>query len=120
MRTRRWRWTLSTDTTTHTDPTLETAPERQRLRAAVVKTMRSVPAGRVATYGDIAEAVGIGARQAGRLVAQESDSGPWWRIVYADGTAAHCHGGTAPELLRSEGVGFRRQRVDMTPFRIGA
>jgi alkylated DNA nucleotide flippase Atl1 len=94
--------------------------ERERLRIAVVESMRSVPAGRVATYGDIAEAVGIGPRHAGRLVAQESDAGPWWRIVYADGRTAHCHGGTAPELLRAEGVSFLGQRVDMKTFRIGA
>lgn len=81
--------------------------------------MRSVPAGQVATYGDIAEAAGIGPRQAGRLVAQESDSGPWWRIVCADGTTAHCHSGTAPELLAAEGIEFRGQRVDMKRYRIG-
>lgn len=93
--------------------------DRGRLRDAVIDAMHSVHAGHVATYGDIAEAVGVGPRQAGRLVAQEADSGPWWRIVYADGTAAHCHGGTAPELLRAEGIEFRGQRVDMTRFRIG-
>lgn len=107
------------DTTTPTDPSPKVAAERERLRTAVIETMRSVPAGRVATYGDTAEAVGIGPRQAGRLVAQESDSGPWWRIVYADGRPAFCHGGTAPELLRSEGIGFRGQRVDVKKFRIG-
>lgn len=82
--------------------------------------MRSVPVGRAATYGDIAEAVGVGPRQAGRLVVQESNVEPWWRVVYADGTAAHCHGGTAPELLQAEGVEFRGQRVNMTRFRIAS
>lgn len=108
------------DTATHTEPSPDSAAERERLRDAVIGAMRSVPVGRVATCGDIAEAVGIGPRRAGHLVAQESDSGPWWRILYADGTTAHCHGGSAPEQLASEGVGFRGPRVDMKRFRIGS
>lgn len=86
-------------------------------RSDVCAAVRSVPPGMVATYGDIALAAGIGPRQAGRLVGELSEEIPWWRVVYADGTPATCHGGTAPDLLRAEGVRFRRQRVDLAVHR---
>lgn len=72
----------------------------------------AIPAGQVMAYGDIGAIVGVGPRQAGRLVAALDDDVPWWRVVYADGTPATCHGGTAPGLLRREGVRFRGTRVD--------
>ncbi|WP_417233256.1 MGMT family protein [Arthrobacter sp.] len=72
----------------------------------------SIPTGHVMAYGEIAAIIGVGPRQAGRLVAALDEDVPWWRVVYADGTPASCHGGTAPELLRREGVRFRGERVD--------
>lgn len=85
--------------------------------AEVRSVVASIPAGRVMAYGDIAAIVGVGPRQAGRLVAALDDDVPWWRLVYADGTPATCHGGTAPELLRREGVRFRGRRVDRSTAR---
>lgn len=85
--------------------------------AQVRSVVAAIPAGQVMAYGDIAAIVGVGPRQAGRLVAALDDGVPWWRVVYADGTPATCHGGTAPELLRREGVRFRGSRVDRSTAR---
>lgn len=84
---------------------------RDRL-AEVRSVVAGIPDGTVMAYGDIAAIVGVGPRHAGRLVAALDDDVPWWRVVYADGTPATCHGGTAPELLQREGVPFRGTRVD--------
>ncbi|HXD27516.1 MAG TPA: MGMT family protein [Arthrobacter sp.] len=80
--------------------------------AEVRSVVDAIPAGTVMAYGDIAAIVGVGPRQAGRLVAALDDNVPWWRVVYADGTPATCHDGAAPDLLRREGVPFRGARVD--------
>jgi alkylated DNA nucleotide flippase Atl1 len=79
------------------------------VREAVV----AIPAGCVASYGDIGKRIGAGARQVGRVMGMLDDSVPWWRVVYADGTPASCHGGQALELLNDEGTPMLGARVDM-------
>jgi|SRR5690554_6169375 len=82
--------------------------------SAIIDT---IPTGSVMTYGEIAKVAGIGPRQAGRAVGLAAPHVPWWRVVYADGTPATCHDGTAPRLLAAEGVPFRDGRVDMRTMR---
>lgn len=77
----------------------------------------TIPAGRVAAYGEIGRALGIGPRQAGRAVALLDDDVPWWRVVHADGTPATCHDRGARALLEAEGVPFRAGRIDMAKVR---
>jgi len=51
--------------------------------------VRSVPPGRVTTYGQVAEAWfgrPRGARAVGRALAGCPDGVPWWRVVHADGS----------------------------------
>ena len=84
------------------------------LVAEVRHVVLSIPPGRVASYGDVGRAVGIGPRQAGRAVALLDDDVPWWRVVHAGGVPPTCHAGTARGLLEAEGVPFRSARVDMT------
>lgn len=79
------------------------------VRAAVL----AIPAGSVASYGDIGEQIGAGPRQVGRTMTLLGDSVPWWRVVHADGSPAACHGGRAPTLLTGEGTPMLRTRVDM-------
>ena len=86
--------------------------------AEVRAVVLAIPTGRVAAYGDIGRALGIGPRQAGRAVASLADDVPWWRVVYADGTSATCHAGAARALFEMEGVPFRDGRVDMSTARI--
>jgi alkylated DNA nucleotide flippase Atl1 len=81
----------------------------QDVREAVI----AIPAGYVASYGDIGERIGAGPRQVGRAMSQLDDSVPWWRVVYADGTPASCHSARAAELLRDEGTPMVGARVDM-------
>ena len=73
----------------------------------------AIPAGSVASYGDIANRIGAGPRQVGRAMSLLDDSVPWWRVVYADGTPASCHNGRAPALLNDEGTPMSGARVDM-------
>ncbi|GAB3126597.1 MGMT family protein [Glaciibacter psychrotolerans] len=80
--------------------------------AAVRLLVLAIPTGCVASYGEIGRTLGIGPRQAGRAVSRLDDDVPWWRVVYADGTPATCHGGTARILLEAEGVPFHDGRVD--------
>jgi len=79
------------------------------VRAAVI----AIPPGCVASYGDIGKRIGAGPRQVGRAMSLLDDNVPWWRVVYADGTPASCHGGRAPELLKDEGTPMRGARVEM-------
>lgn len=85
-----------------------------RVRAAV----SAIPAGRVASYGDIGDRVGTTARQVGRVMADLDDGVPWWRVVHADGSPPTCHDGQAGALLRAEGTPLRRTRVDMERARL--
>jgi methylated-DNA-protein-cysteine methyltransferase related protein len=75
----------------------------------VIERVRSIPAGRVATYGDVSPGA---PRFAGTVLfgAAEPDL-PWWRVVRADGSLAK--GARQRRLLTAEGVPFRGDRVDM-------
>ncbi|GAA4283658.1 MGMT family protein [Brevibacterium daeguense] len=88
--------------------------------ARVRSVVATIPAGRVAAYGEVGRAVGLGPRQAGRAVSLLDGDVPWWRVVYADGTPAMCRGGQARALLEAEGVPFRDGRVDMVKLRTAA
>jgi methylated-DNA-protein-cysteine methyltransferase-like protein len=77
-----------------------------------------VPAGSVATYGDIAEALGSAriARNVGfALAALPPDSDvPWWRIVAAEGRLARAGSPAARRQaakLKREGLSVRRGQV---------
>lgn len=71
---------------------------------------RSIPPGRVTTYGDLAPGA---PRFAGAVLSSCEDPGvPWHRIVRADGSLAKKERQRA--LLEAEGVPFRGRRVDMT------
>jgi len=82
------------------------------VRATVVL----IPPGRVATYGDIARALGVGPRQVGRAMGM-LDGVPWHRVVHADGTPASCHGGQARALLSGEATPMIGGRVDLRAAR---
>jgi methylated-DNA-protein-cysteine methyltransferase related protein len=52
---------------------------------AVYAAARQVPAGRVASYGQLGDLAGVTARMAGRAVWEVPEGVPWWRIVGSDG-----------------------------------
>ncbi|ATQ31646.1 MULTISPECIES: MGMT family protein [Rhodococcus] len=80
---------------------------------AVREAVLAIPPGSVASYGDIGRRIGAGPRQVGRAMGMLDDNIPWWRVVYADGTTASCHGGRAWALLLEEGTPVSGKRVDM-------
>lgn len=51
----------------------------------VLRAVELVPPGRVVSYGDIAELVGIGPRQVGRILSVWGTSVPWWRVTNSYG-----------------------------------
>ena len=76
---------------------------------AVLARARSVPPGRVTTYGDLAPEA---PRYAGAVLSAIHDPDvPWQRIVRADGSLAK--GERQRRLLEAEGVPFSGERVDM-------
>lgn len=96
--------------------------------AAVLRihqAVRRIPAGFVATYGDVAIAAGMPGRA--RLVGRslgEADDGeplPWYRVIAAAGRIALPEGskGRAEQLrrLKAEGVIVKAGKVDMKRFR---
>lgn len=75
---------------------------------AVLLIVADIPVGRVATYGDVAAALGSrGARAVGRVMAMEGSSVPWWRVVRSDGRPPAGHGLAALEHYRAEGTALR-------------
>lgn len=76
--------------------------------AEVLRRVRSVPEGRVTTYGDLTPGA---PRFAGAVLSATDEDVPWQRIVRADGSLAK--GERQRRLLVAEGVPFRGERVDM-------
>ena len=78
-------------------------------RSEILRRVRSVPPGRVTTYGDLAPGA---PRHAGAVMARCDDPDvPWQRVVRADGSLAK--GERQRRLLEREGVPFQGGRVDM-------
>lgn len=75
----------------------------------MLRRIRSIPRGRVTTYGDLSPEA---PRFAGAVLsACHDDTVPWQRVVRADGSLAK--GERQRSLLVEEGVPFRQDRVDM-------
>jgi len=93
----------------------------------VIEVLRSLPPGKVASYGGIAEIAGLpggagAARQVVRILSSMSRKYdlPWWRVVKKDGRIALGEGKGRElqlSLLDAEGVEFVEPgRVDMRRF----
>jgi len=86
----------------------------ERIRAVIT----DVPAGTVATYGDIAALSGAPSpRMVGRALAEDGHDLPWHRILRANGTPAPHLAHDQLERLRAEGVLADGQRVDLRKYR---
>ena len=96
----------------------------QKIYAAIA----AIPAGRVASYGQIAARAGLPGRS--RLVGtalRETPDGlvlPWFRVLHADGSIALPRGSRGfreqTRRLRAEGVRVHNGRVPMTAFGLDA
>ena len=67
--------------------------------------IKAIPAGRVSSYGEVAEDAGYpgAARAVGNLLAG-SEGLPWWRVIRSDGSLAERHRTEQTQRLRTEGV----------------
>ncbi|MFE6524779.1 MGMT family protein [Streptomyces sp. NPDC057794] len=71
----------------------------------VLDVAELIPAGRVMTYGDVAEWLEEGGpRQVGRVMALYGGAVPWWRVVRADGVLLPGHEQRALGHYRAEGT----------------
>lgn len=84
----------------------------------VREVIAAVPAGKVATYGDIAAISGAPSpRLIGRILSEDGHDLPWHRILRANGTPAPHLLHEQLELLRVEGVLADGDRVNLTKYR---
>lgn len=60
----------------------------------VLVAVEQIPRGRVASYGDLADLIGIGPRQVGRVMSLYGSNVTWWRV-----TSSY---GDLPKHLREE------------------
>src|SRR3984957_2710551 len=93
------------------------APKSATRDAAIRKTIRSIPRGKVATYSQVAAAAGypLYHRQVAQLLRGAGGSLPWQRVVGAGGEIKlKFEAGLEQRTrLEMEGVHFRGKRVDM-------
>ena len=92
--------------------------ENEQRDAAFRRIIRSVPKGKVSTYGKVAAAAGypLYHRAVARLLRKDvPDSLPWQRIVGAGGEIKLRREGAAEQRLRltMEGVKFQGKRINM-------
>jgi methylated-DNA-protein-cysteine methyltransferase related protein len=78
----------------------------------IVERIRAIPEGFVRTYGDIDPRA---PRFVGLVLSQTDEDLPWQRVVRADGSLPK--GAKQRELLLSEGVPMRGDRVDLREAR---
>ena len=93
------------------------APDKSsKIRMRIEAAIRSIPRGKISTYGAIARAAGLPgmARQVAQILHRGFDL-PWQRVLGAGGEIK-LRGDSAIEqrlLLEAEGVRFRGRKVDM-------
>ncbi len=74
----------------------------------VLGVVESIPAGRVLSYGDVAERVGEGGpRQVGQVLARYGGAVSWWRVIRANGSPPPGHERAAGRAWRAEGTPLR-------------
>jgi alkylated DNA nucleotide flippase Atl1 len=79
--------------------------DREEIVERVLSVVEQVPAGRVTTYGAIAEVIGGGGpRRVGNVMSAYGGPVPWWRVVRSDGRPPPCHDGEADEHYDAEGT----------------
>jgi methylated-DNA-protein-cysteine methyltransferase related protein len=84
--------------------------------AQIIAAIRSIPCGRVMSYGQVAAAAGLPgcARLVARVLAQSADLQlPWQRVIRADGSLAVR---TQKQRLLREGVQFNGEKVSASAW----
>ena len=75
-----------------------------RVSGRVLLAADLVPAGRVVSYGDLAELVGTSARRVGRVMALHGHETHWWRVVNHSGDLPGHLLAEAGDHWRAEGI----------------
>lgn len=84
----------------------------------VREVISAVPAGTVATYGDVAALAGLPSpRMVGRVLREDGGDIPWHRIIRADGVPAPHLRSEQLARLRAEGVLAEGQRINLARYR---
>jgi len=93
-------------------------------RSRVFQIVRRIPAGRVMTYGQLAEILGEGytARTVGFVMHTAEDDDPWHRVINSQGACSTGRVILPPDkqqrMLEAEGVHFdARGRCDLGKYR---
>ena len=88
------------------------------LALRILACVESIPAGKVMSYGDVAEYAGARSpRIVGRVLSMDGGTVPWHRVVRSDGTLAdHLYDEQRQRLL-SEGVLFTGDKVRLAEYR---
>jgi alkylated DNA nucleotide flippase Atl1 len=95
------------------------ADDREQYVEAVLSLVEQIPAGRVMTYGLIAEIIDRGGpRQVGRVLALDGGGVPWWRVVRADGSLPDSHHREAVSRYRAESTPLRGSVTDAGTLRV--
>lgn len=90
----------------------------EQLAQRILACVEEIPAGRVMTYGDVAEYAGASSpRIVGRVLAMDDGSVPWHRVLRADGRLAEHLYTEQRQRLLAEGVRFKGDRVDLAAHR---
>jgi len=88
------------------------------MESAIRQAIRRIPRGKVATYGQVAEAAGYpnGHRQVARVLRKWGDALPWHRVLGSGGSIKTRLGTSLEQRMRleMEGVRFSGARADMT------
>jgi len=97
---------------------LRRAPKSASRDEAFRRAIRSIPKGKVATYGQVAAAAGypLYHRHVAQLLQKSGGMLPWQRVVGAGGAIKLRYEAALEQRTRleMEGVRFRGKRVDMT------
>ncbi|MGO0577500.1 MGMT family protein [Ornithinimicrobium panacihumi] len=75
----------------------------------VLRCVEQVPAGRVVSYGDVAELVGTGPRQVGSIMRRWGGNVPWWRVTNAAGEFVD------PDLMARARTHWRAEGIAVKP-----
>jgi len=96
---------------------LRRAPKSEARDEAFRKAIRSIPRGKVATYGQVAAAAGypLYHRHVAQLLQRAGGRLPWQRVIGAGGAIKLKYEAGAEQRMRleMEGVRFRGKRVDL-------
>ncbi len=87
------------------------------METAIRRVVRQIPRGKIATYGQVAQAAGYPRchRQVAQVLRKWGDALPWHRVLGAGGRIKTNRDTAIEQRMRLEleGVRFRGSRVDM-------